>query len=118
MDEIHTVTGVRTEQQVSVHGKPYEAVDTRCFGWYPTLEEALSAAAENACDINEAGHYPWLVVESVGPGVYAGPRHGQERWFRWIQDGEYAGEGRYEACGPPEGIATMGGLTVSAFGMG
>lgn len=116
---IHTVTGIRTEQQLNVHGTPYEAVETRCFGWYPTLEEALSAAADNACDINEAGHWPWLVVESAPPGVYCGPLHDGERWYAWVQEGTYAGDGHYDPCGPPEGVAVFeGGMRVCGFGMG
>lgn len=119
MELVHTVTGIRTERHLSVKGNPYEAVDARCFGWYPSLEEAMSAAASNACDINEAGHYPWLVVESVPPGVYAGGMVDEEHWYRWAQDGEYAGEGSYEPCEPPEGVAaTADGIRFCSFGMG
>lgn len=115
---VYTVTGIHLGPAMTVTGKPYEAHDTRCFGWYPTLDEALKAAGSNAADINEAGHYPWLVVEAVGAGVYGGAMSDEQHWFRWEQEGLYAGEGHYEACEPPEGIAMEGGMRFVGFGMG
>ena len=119
LEPIFTVTGVRKEKAVNVKGKLYEAVEDRCFGWYPTLEDARQAVLRNACDINEAGHYPWVVVEEIGPGVYVGGPTDRMEWFEWCQEGEFAGEGSYL---PYDGfpVLTEGYDTehISGWGMG
>ena len=40
----------------------------------------------NDLDINEDDHYPFAVIEKVGPGLYNFDR--EEIWFQWT-DGEY-----------------------------
>lgn len=118
-DPIYTITGVRKEQQVNVKGNPYEAVDDRCFGWYPTREDAREAVLRNAVDINEAGHYPWVVLEEIGPGAYTGCSPEKVEWFEWHQEGKFAGEGRYLPCdGFPVLTKDYDTSRIGGWGMG
>lgn len=119
LEVIHLVTGVRSQNRVDVYGKPYKGLDTSCFGWYPTSEQAVAAVLENAADINEGGRQGYIVVEAVPWGVYsAGMISEKPLWFSWFQEGPCAGEGYYRPCEAPQEI---GGVDISCtrgWGMG
>ncbi|SDI57448.1 hypothetical protein [Desulfosporosinus hippei] len=77
-----------------------ESSNTRCFGYYPTREEALLAVLENRCDLNE-GIYNNIVVERIDKGIHSITE--EETWFQWLQTGKYLGEGNWHQISkPPE----------------
>lgn len=43
---------------------------TRCVGYVSTLEEARNIVENNICDLNEAGCYPWCIIEHIREGLY------------------------------------------------
>lgn len=43
---------------------------TRCIGYSSTLNEAREIVENNKCDFNEAGRYPWCVIENIPEGIY------------------------------------------------
>jgi len=43
----------------------------RCVGYYDTFEKAEEAVLNNAGDIYECGYYSYVVIEAIGPGIYA-----------------------------------------------
>lgn len=42
----------------------------RCVGYYANEQDAIDAVIHNACDLNEAGYYPYAVIENVEEGLY------------------------------------------------
>lgn len=74
MDCIYTITTVTNE----------EFPQCRCVGFYFDLNIATKEVENNSCDINEAGHYTYCVIEKVKPGLYYYPR--KETWFQWDYD--------------------------------
>ena len=76
----------------------HEARASRCVGYLLNKDEAIEAVKANAGDINEAGYYPFCVVETLGEGIY--PNTISTAWFEWDQD-----KGGYqEIDGPPEDL--------------
>ena len=57
-----------------------EIIDTRCIGFWPSMEEACDAIKRNAGDMYE-NSYNWAIVECFGPGTY--PHSSFEIWFNW-----------------------------------
>lgn len=53
---------------------------TRLVGYYFDKEAAFRRVKANALDINEAGAYPYVIIEHVEEGMYEPATHGQ-RWF-------------------------------------
>ena len=43
---------------------------TRCVGYLSNKEKAINAVINNACDIYEAGAYPYAVIEYIEEGLY------------------------------------------------
>jgi hypothetical protein len=66
--------------------------NTRCFGYFPTIEEAESAVRENLGDIHECW-YTLCVIEKLQPGIHpmgwledeSFPR---PMWFEWTGSSE------------------------------
>lgn len=78
----------------------------RCFGYYPTQEEALAAVRENRGDLQEC-LYAWCVVEHVPAGIHAYSMDAPV-WFRWAP-GASRREGTWEpAERPPETQQLLG----------
>ena len=70
--------------------------DNRCVGFYKSWFKAVKAVEENVYDLNEAGCYPYAVIERVGEGIYHYDFHPQ--WFKFNKTTE-----RYEKISePPE----------------
>jgi len=67
----------------------------RCVGWFPNKEDAIKVIVENYGNINEAGYYPYALVESVKPGLYNFDR--EEIWFKWSND-----KHQYIKCDKPD----------------
>lgn len=55
--------------------------DVRCFGYFPSWLTTMKRVFTNTCDINEAGYYPWIIVEKIGPGIH--PLVEREWWFAY-----------------------------------
>ena len=43
---------------------------TRCVGYLTNKEKAIDAVKSNACDLYEAGAYPYAVIEYIEEGLY------------------------------------------------
>lgn len=53
----------------------------RCVGYFSNLDDATDVVIHNACDLNEAGYYPYAVIENVGEGLY---RYDQSPiWYKY-----------------------------------
>ena len=54
---------------------------TRCVGYFSKLEDAVEAVINNYYDLNEAGYYPYAVIENIPEGIY----HYDENpiWFKY-----------------------------------
>lgn len=93
---MYFVTGIRpsmTPDQWAV-----QAPDVRCFGYYPKWLTAVKRVMPNACDINEAGCYPYVVVERIRHGLH--PFVEGEWWFIFDES-----SGRYRRAAKPEWAA-------------
>lgn len=53
----------------------------RCVGYVSKLDEAIDIVKNNYADLNEAGYYPYAVIENVEEGIY---RYDQNPiWFKF-----------------------------------
>ena len=66
---------------------PYK--DSRCVGWFESCVDAFKEVRYNSGDIYEEGHYRYVIIEQVDPGIYTFPR--KEFWFEWIKNREDGG---------------------------
>jgi hypothetical protein len=78
-DTIFTVT--------TVYGTSLMDVHSRCIGYYFSEEYAIEAVLQNAGDMNEAGSYPYCVIEEMEQGIYAIPPQ-KIMWFKWNDEEE------------------------------
>src|SRR3990167_4097242 len=78
------VTVIQTEKDTL--DKECGKWNTRCWGFYPTLEMAQEAVLQNVTDIHELW-YQWAVIEEYYYGVPAMTSQvmgeGSERWYHW-----------------------------------
>jgi len=74
-DTIFTITGMTKDSH-----------ETRCFGFYYALDNAVSAVLENRGGMDEGRYYHYLIIEEIGWGVYSMTR--QELWFSFCK-GKY-----------------------------
>lgn len=58
--------------------------ESRCVGFYFSIERAIHTVSNNDGDIYEMGYYPYCVIEGVKPGLYFLDR--SEYWFKWNID--------------------------------
>ncbi len=65
-----------------------EIVRKRCIGWYPQWVQAKMAVENNYGDMYENGHYNYVVVERLGPGIYPMHQWKFEVWYQWHRRGE------------------------------
>jgi len=56
----------------------------RCFGYYPTLDDAKEAVLQNKCDLHEA-LYNYIVIEEIGYCIH--PESTERKWFAWSNSG-------------------------------
>lgn len=90
---IYTVT--------SIQGDPKRS-RTRCWGWYPTLEEAIESVKMNAGDMAECCYYSHVVIEVVSCGIPSIPSD-KEHWFKWKVDpkDKHGFNGQWHKCSKP-----------------
>lgn len=55
-------------------------LNDRCFGYYPTLDDAKESVLQNKCDLHEA-LYNYIVIEEIGYGIHPEPT--ERKWFQW-----------------------------------
>lgn len=79
----------------------------RCVGYYANEQDAIDAVTYNACDLNEAGYYPYAIIENVEEGLY---QYDQSPiWFKYNEDTE-----EYEKSDRPDFIPS----NYVGFGIG
>lgn len=79
----------------------------RCVGYYANEQDAIDAVTCNACDLNEAGYYPYAIIENVKEGLY---QYDQSPiWFKYNEDTE-----EYEKSDRPDFIPS----NYVGFGIG
>lgn len=81
--------------------------DKRCVGYVSTLESALEVVTNNRCDINEAGEYPYAIIERINEGLYQYDY--EPLWFKYNEKTH-----KYEASDRPEFIDSH----LVGFGIG
>lgn len=84
-NQIYTITTIRASLYAG----------SRTPGFYHEFERAEQALKDNELDLNEAGYYPYAVIEEVYAGLYMFPR--KEFWYKWNQEKEC-----YESTDKPE----------------
>ena len=94
-DPIYVITTVR----YSIHQ------DHRPVGFYYDFDVADEAVRENSLDINEAGHYPYVVIEEIYQGMYYYPR--KEYWYEWDRKTE-----KYNHCEKPQRYGKIQGWSI------
>ncbi len=47
-----------------------DAEHIRCVGYFTTSRKAVKAVKHNWYDLNEAGYYPYAVIEHIAEGIY------------------------------------------------
>ena len=65
-------------------------LNSRTVGFFPTKEEAIEILENNYGDLNEAGWYPWAVIEEIEDGLYPFDVHIEEKqiFFEWNEKKE------------------------------
>lgn len=76
---IYLVTGV------TYVGKETKRRGTRCFGYFPTFNEAEKAVLNNYCDIFEYIH-EYAVIEKVEDGIHQIDL--SPTWYKWDSEKE------------------------------
>jgi len=61
--------------------RDYPFRDSRCLGFRGSCHDAFQEVRNNSGDMNEDGHYHYVVIEEVKEGIYTFPR--EEYWFEW-----------------------------------
>lgn len=59
---------------------------TRCVGYLSDKEKAINAVINNACDIYEAGAYPYAIIEHIEEGFYQ--YDFEPLWFEYNRESE------------------------------
>ena len=75
---IFTVTSVRPSDPLKGN-----RLDTRTFGWFPTIQQCHQVIKTNHCNMHE-GYYSYIVVEEFAPGIH--PIGKQKEWYEWDED--------------------------------
>lgn len=58
----------------------------RCVAYVSKLEEAIDIIESNSGDLNEAGYYPYAVIENVEEGIYQYDYN--PMWFKFNENTE------------------------------
>lgn len=81
---VYFVTGITCEDKETEY-KGYRG--RRCFGYFPTFEEAEDAVLNNRCDIFEYIH-EYAVIEKVEDGIHQIDLN--PTWYKWnVEEGDY-----------------------------
>ena len=84
MTKIYFVTTIRIVEK-EINSSNIVDFDTRTVGYFSTVERAIECLEKNWGDLNEAGYYPWAVIEAVPEGLY--PVLDQEESIFWEWQG-------------------------------
>lgn len=79
----------------------------RCVGYVSKLEEAVKIVENDFYDLNEAGYYPYAVIENIEEGIYQYDQN--PLWFKYNENIE-----KYEKSERPSFI----GKHLVGFGIG
>lgn len=60
--------------------------DTRCIGYYISLEDARGTVKDCCESLCEAGYYQYAIIEVFGPGWY--PNAKIEEWYEFTDHGK------------------------------
>lgn len=77
----------------------------RSVGFYYEFNFAEVEVEHNAFDINEAGYYPYAVIEEITQGLYSYPII--EHWYKFNREKD-----RYEACEKPDKFKKICGWSL------
>lgn len=77
---MYFITAMTLIPRIDSENKDYSS---RCFGYYPTNEQAFQALAENRCDMFEY-YYGYAVVERIEPGIHSSAE--ETTWFEYNQE--------------------------------
>lgn len=77
----------------------------RAVGFYHDFNDAHEAVENNSLDINEAGYYPYAVIEVLLEGIYSYPR--SEYWYKYNKEKD-----KYETCEKPEKFKQVCGWSL------
>ena len=55
---------------------------SRCVGWFKSVEDAEKAVKENKMDFSESGSYKYAVIEKVEEGVYPFSSSDEQKWYK------------------------------------
>ena len=61
----------------------FDGGDSRCFGYYEYLYDAVKALKENRCDMHEYIYW-YAVIEKIGEGIH--PTVEREYWFKYDKE--------------------------------
>ncbi len=95
MKKIYTVT------TMMIHSKTHEILRRRTIGWFENKADAEDVILKNSYDINEAGYYPYAVIEEVEQGIY--PICMKTWWFKWFNGSVET----YKACNRPKSVTNL-----------
>lgn len=83
---IFTITTVREYDGQDDLFAPGGGKCPRTVGYYFTQEKAIECLEKNWMDLNEAGYWPWAVIEKVEEGVYPLINDKQSLWFEYNRE--------------------------------
>jgi len=75
-DHVFTVTTFAFDKEplnVGVNKEMTPVIRSRTVGVFSSQQEAEDVLIENLGDLNEAGYYPYAVVEKIKTGLYPNP---------------------------------------------
>jgi hypothetical protein len=103
--------GTKNYKGEDAGGKEYEQHESRCWGFYTSKKKAIKAVEENWTDMNEAGYYPYVVIESATEGLLTVVNNPEDTiWFKAIyKDKEFI---KYEITEQPEFAKGFVGWTI------
>jgi hypothetical protein len=90
-----------------IHKKPDKPDSINCIGLFENKELAEKLVLSNSMDMNEAGYYPYVVVERLALNsiYFIKGSHGNssimvnnQQWFCWVGEED----GQYEKCDIPD----------------
>jgi hypothetical protein len=65
--------------------------DSRTVGFFAKKEDASYCLEHDVGSLNEAGYYPWAVVEKIPEGLYPMPSQEDNEFWEWVgrEDGHW-----------------------------
>lgn len=94
---------ITTIEKIDMKTKLQEG--SRCVGYFSELNDAVECLKDNCCDLNEAGLYPWAVIENIPEGLYQYDLN--PLWFKWDDVNE-----KYIKVDTPEELKNICGWGV------